>query len=406
MNSTLIFPLALLFLPSNCFVGGAARPVNEAESSTKGEATAQIKLEHEKGQQTDCEPRPDTKQEVIATCAAFSPDNKYVLVGFGGGSRKARPKRTALADALILWEVASGKEVRLFKGHAGGVTFVAFTPDGKTAISGGEDGQIIVWNVGTGMEIRRFLTGRFRRGTIDAGCLRLLGQPHNEGRELQLWNIADGEFVRSIKMTSDIYFIEFDPDGKNSIVSCRPAELWDMTKRSDPITFPVEIAGVSYAKKGHSFQPVNGLGSPHAFHPKEKTLVLTKYKGHEHALAIWDIEKRTELREIGDKELWPIEVHVDSKGSIICLSREGRLVSWRYDGKERWNLESKYLQRYRLFVFGRDGQYALSGSGMLNIPGEFGPVYIDLPSTFSLRVWDLRHGKMLREVELPRLPEK
>ena len=45
--------------------------------------------------------------------------------------------------------------MRRFAGHAGLVNAVAFTVDGKWGISGGFDGAVVVWKVGTGDEIWR-----------------------------------------------------------------------------------------------------------------------------------------------------------------------------------------------------------------------------------------------------------
>jgi nucleoside phosphorylase len=51
---------------------------------------------------------------------------------------------------IELWELETGKPVRILTEHSGTVYSVAFSSDGKTLASGGEDNTIKLWNVGTG----------------------------------------------------------------------------------------------------------------------------------------------------------------------------------------------------------------------------------------------------------------
>src|SRR5205814_1283897 len=61
-----------------------------------------------------------------------------------------------------LWDVASGREIRRFQGHQGCVRTVAFSPDGRRALSGSidtlgtNDNTVRLWDVGTGAQIHRF----------------------------------------------------------------------------------------------------------------------------------------------------------------------------------------------------------------------------------------------------------
>jgi WD40 repeat protein len=54
-----------------------------------------------------------------------------------------------------VWDVGSGKILTHQKAHTGGVSAVAFTPDGRRFLSAGHDGRVLVWDPANGRaEIR------------------------------------------------------------------------------------------------------------------------------------------------------------------------------------------------------------------------------------------------------------
>ena len=65
-----------------------------------------------------------------------------------------RQARSGSVDATVkLWDVATGRELHIFRGHATSVYSLAFAPDGKTLVSSGW-GTIKLWDVETGRELR------------------------------------------------------------------------------------------------------------------------------------------------------------------------------------------------------------------------------------------------------------
>jgi len=59
---------------------------------------------------------------------------------------------------LLRYFVSSGREIRSLTGHSSYVLAVAFSPDGKLALSGSGDTTTRLWNVQTGKEVAQMLT--------------------------------------------------------------------------------------------------------------------------------------------------------------------------------------------------------------------------------------------------------
>src|SRR5262249_6385667 len=82
---------------------------------------------------------------------AFSPDGKQLAAWCGsqhlGAGKWDYP--------VVLWDVGIGKELRRLSGHERDVHSLAFTPDGRTVVSEGEDNSIRFWELATGKELRK-----------------------------------------------------------------------------------------------------------------------------------------------------------------------------------------------------------------------------------------------------------
>jgi WD40 repeat protein len=70
----------------------------------------------------------------LVTGLAFSPDGKRAL-------------SASYDQSIRLWDVATGKEIRRFDGHTNWVTSVVCSSDGRFALSGSSDKTIRLWRL-------------------------------------------------------------------------------------------------------------------------------------------------------------------------------------------------------------------------------------------------------------------
>jgi WD40 repeat protein len=153
-------------------------------------------------------PRPEFPGAVINV--AFAPTGT-TFVTTGNVAQKLGTNRL-----VILWDAATGKEIRQFRGHRDNVDALAFSADGKRIATGGADKTVRLWKVETGVEIQVF-TGH------TATVLAVAYSP--DGRQLaseaqdetiRLWDIETGNEVRRLPghTSQGTSNLRYSPDGQ------------------------------------------------------------------------------------------------------------------------------------------------------------------------------------------------
>ena len=71
----------------------------------------------------------------------WSPDGEWLVSGGEDGT-------------LRIWDSASGKELRVLKGHSSAVSTVDISRNGKKLVSGGWDHTLRIWNTGNGRNVK------------------------------------------------------------------------------------------------------------------------------------------------------------------------------------------------------------------------------------------------------------
>jgi len=125
-----------------------------------------------------------TFQENQVWSAAFSPDASKFLMG---------------GESIVkLFDANNGKEISTFNGHSGRVYSVAFSPNGKEALSGGHDGTIKMWNIESGVETHTF---KAHSDVVSSLAFSPNGNQVISGsydKTLKLWEITSSECAASL----------------------------------------------------------------------------------------------------------------------------------------------------------------------------------------------------------------
>jgi WD40 repeat protein len=139
-----------------------------------------------------------SEHEDFVMAIAYSSDNLKALSGGGTFCQSEGDNR------LILWDTTTREILHEMTGHEAGITATAFSSDSRYALSGSSDGITILWDVNTGIELKRFAYSSLVSSvafTADnhAVIVGYASEGCGDKQEVIVWNIEDSSIIHRLE---------------------------------------------------------------------------------------------------------------------------------------------------------------------------------------------------------------
>jgi WD40 repeat protein len=322
----------------------------------------------------------------------FSPDGKTLAVESSG--------------EICLKEVKTGREVRRFPLLEGTITSVVFAPGGKTLVSAGQDPLLRLWDTASG-RLRRTFKGH--RDMVDAVAIAPDGKTLASGsrdKSLRLWDMATGKVLHTWAKNKDSFSgIAFAPDGRSLAAADWDGAigLWDLARRRQVWRVQAHkrtVASLAFSPDGKvlasgaEYSPVRlwdvatGKARPESrdlpparravFSPDGKSLALW---GDDHALHLWEVRARREKAEGHCQAVESVAVSPNSR-LIASAGWDGVRLWEAGTGKQLLRLKSHDGKRVSCVAFAPDGKTLASGG-----------------SDGTVRLWEAATGRQLKKLK-------
>ncbi len=289
------------------------------------------------------------------SAAAFSPNGRQAV---SGGQ-----------DNLVrLWDIPTGLLLQTFDVETGSVASVAFSPDGQSILAAGADGKLRLLSLATGRTAAT-LDGH------EGGALSVSFSPDGRkalsggsDKSIKLWDMETSQLVKTLEgHTGEVTAAVFSSDGRRALSASADASLrlWDVETGELAKTFQGHAEGTtSAALCPERAQAVSG--------GKDKTVKL------------WDTSTGEVLKTFDGRggEVLSVAFSPDCS-RVLSGGRDGALQLWDAATGELLKTLEGHTGAVSSVQFSHDGRQAISGS-----------------DDKTIRIWDAETGRAVRTIDL------
>ncbi len=219
---------------------------------------------------------------------------------------------STFANYLNVWDLASGRLLRILDDDEGFAMAVAMTPDGRRLVSGSGDNMIRVWDVSTGTCLRRLKGHEERPAAVAISASGELAVSGGQDHTVRVWDLNTGVCLSVLKgHTNQIQTIALSEDCRWAISGGfdETVRVWDLVAKECTAVIRPEQRTINAMACTPDFQVVAIAGSKGSYQR-------------------WNLITKQKLRTLPTLE-GPRTIPAEA----LAISADGRIVVSGYFGK-------------------------------------------------------------------------
>ena len=330
----------------------------------------------------------DTEKAGFYSPISFSPDTRLI-------ASTSASDTTDDAEVIVVWDMESGEQIACLSAHTDWVSTLCFSPCGKFLTSGGEDGAVYVWDVGTWQQVQSYAdfgdVYRLIPSYSPEGILRaaIVNYDETGPATISVRNLESGEHLYIHKFWGNTVQFSHAGDWGNTVLFSNGSQLAYESRHEFINVWTPEYP----YKRQFIHSPISFPTSTHSraafptfavFSDDGKTLAVKHY--HE-GVVLWDIESKRSRPAVKEESAGKNQFlyKTDSGKLYVASIKNDNVTLWEADGNGPPLIEGTGREYW-------SASPALSPTGKLF-------AYADADG--NLKVWDVQSGSQRYELKHP-----